>query len=125
MKNNNEKPLKSFANESDSANSTLSELSLIRGGAGACLHPLRSRDHPANPELDKTFKLLYQLSGFTDDTLARSIDVERTTMNRYRRGVWIPSNNQKINICKILTEKIGKYVAVEMIWGDLPLEVVK
>lgn len=93
------------------------------GGAEKCEHPLRAGDHPEDPVLNKIIKLLYQMADYSDDSLGRDIGVERTTMNRYRRGVWIPGEDLKIKICKRLTEKTGKYIAIQMIWGSMPLEV--
>ncbi len=92
---------------------------------GRCKIDLSRYFHPENKDQSKKFLLLYQLADYSDRDLGKDITVDKSTMNRYRRGVWIPSDEVKIKICKFLTERIGKYICVEMLWGSMELEVQK
>ena len=104
-------------------NITNNQNNMIGEGVEKCKIDLSQYFHPENQELSKKFLLLYQLADYTDNSLGSDINVDRTTMNRYRRGVFIPTDEMKIKICKKLTEKIGKYIAIEMIWGSMELNI--
>lgn len=98
----------------------------LKGGVA----PVRVRDlsdywHPYNPVRNNKFLVLYGLANLNDTKLGRKAETSRSTMNRYRRGIWIPTLDLQIKICKILSELIGKQIDTQVIWGDLVLEEKK
>ena len=89
----------------------------------SCKVDLSRYFHPPNQELSKKFLLFYQILNLNYTSFSKMISVDRTTMNRYRRGIWIPSQNMKIKISQMLSKEIGKIIYPEMIWGDMEIKL--
>lgn len=88
-----------------------------------CKNPLEKYFHPPDFKLAQKFAVLYKLGDVTDSKLAELIGVDRTSMNRYRRGIWKPDNDLKIKICQKLSELLGKQVDSLMLWGNEPFNL--
>ncbi len=90
----------------------------LEGGVNKCKKVLADYFHPNNTDLEKRFKFIYKLFGLTDDGIARVVGIDRTTMNRYRRGIFWPSSEMKLLIAKAIS-KLAEYpVDSSIIWGS-------
>lgn len=68
--------------------------------------------------LEKRFEVIYNIFGLSDKSVAKKAGVDRTTMNRYRRGVWIPTLEMKRLIAKAISELAQYPVDSSVLWGD-------
>ena len=74
--------------------------------------------HPYNSERNQRFLFIYKLFSITDTSLGREVGVSRSTMNRYRRGIFEPCNQMKLIIAKAVS-KMGNYpVDTCILFGD-------
>jgi DNA-binding XRE family transcriptional regulator len=87
-------------------------------GVKVCSPDVSKYFHPVNHKLEQRFKILYRLFPITDDTIASKVGITRTTMNRYRRGVWIPLDSLKIRIAQAISELSKYQVDSAVIWGS-------
>lgn len=105
-------------------NSSSKNFFLNKGSVEGCESRLDKGFHPYNSKLNQTFLILYRLADLNDSSFASLIGVDRTTANRYRRGVWIPNYETKLKIARKLSLAIGQHVDTAGIWGveELNLE---
>ncbi len=87
-------------------------------GVAKCKTDLAKYFHPPNSELTKRFSIIYRIFGLNDDSIARKIGIDRTTMNRYRRGIFIPTTGMKILIAQKMSELANYQIDSAVLWGD-------
>jgi len=99
-------------------NNTLSQKNIKNDGVKRCKLDLSRYFHPLDLELNKRFETLYGLFGLNDEMIASKVGIDRTTMNRYRRGIFRPSKEMKFLIAQKITD-LAKYpVDSAVIWGE-------
>ena len=86
--------------------------------ARKCKVDLSKYFHSEDSELSKRFEIIYKIFNLNDDLIAAKLGLSRTTMNRYRRGVWIPIIDLKIKIAQIISELSNYQIDSAVIWGD-------
>ncbi len=64
--------------------------------------------HPVNVDRKHRFDFIYSLFCLNDNKVARAIGIDRSTMNRYRRGVFEPSPQMKLIIAQKIS-LLGNY----------------
>lgn len=74
--------------------------------------------HPENNTLKRRFEIIYQMFNLNDSKIADKIGIARQTMNRYRRGVWIPVLDLKLAIARAISELADYRVDSAVIWGE-------
>ena len=82
------------------------------------LSDLRNYFHPIDLELTKRFNFIYRLFDISDIILANEVKVTRQTMNRYKRGVWIPDLDMKIKIVKSISKLADIPLDTSIVWGE-------
>lgn len=87
-------------------------------GVSKCNDKLLKYFHPENSSLIERFRHIYKIFNLTDDKIARKVGIDRTTMNRYRRGVFIPVTQMKILIAKAISELANYPIDSANIWGE-------
>ena len=83
-----------------------------------CKNDLKKYFHTPDYSLNQKFLIIYKIFNLSDSKVAEKIGIDKSSMNRYRRGVWIPSTDLKIKIAQILTEFAGRLIDSSIIWGD-------
>lgn len=74
--------------------------------------------HKPDEKLNERFLFLYKLFGITDDSLATEIGIDRTTMGRYRRGIFLPSSKMKLLIAQKISKLSNYLIDSSIIWGE-------
>ena len=87
-------------------------------GVTNCKTDLSRYFHPTDEQLKHRFKVLYELFKLNDDKLARKIGIDKSTMSRYRRGIFVPTRLMKLKIAQALTEVAGYPVDSAVVWGE-------
>lgn len=88
------------------------------GGVTKCKTNLSQYFHPENSTLKKRFETIYKIFKLNDDKIASAVGIDRTTMNRYRRGIFIPTGKIKLLIAQKISELASYHVDSSVIWGD-------
>jgi len=84
----------------------------------ACRDDLKQYFHTKNLILIKRFEIIYKIFNLNDYLVASEVRIDRTTMNRYRRGVFIPTTEMKMRIAQAIAKLGGHPVDSSVIWGD-------
>lgn len=87
-------------------------------GVSGCKPDLSKYFHPSDRELMDRFKAIYKIFGLNDQKLSDSVGIHKSTMSRYRRGVFIPTIQMKIEIAKALSKIAGYHIDSSLIWGE-------
>ncbi len=116
MKSLNRTKQSNFLNSS--AQSKSNDFFLAEARVEKCKQDLKKYFHPQNTTLSKRFEIIYKIFGLNDEMIARELGIDRTTMNRYRRGVFIPVTNMKRLISQAITKLCNYPVDSSVLWGS-------
>ncbi len=99
-------------------NSIKTDLSINDAGVGGCKSDVSRYFHPQNNTLTERFNFIYKIFSLNDPKISREIGIHKSTMSRYRRGIFIPTTVMKILIAKAIS-KLAEYpVDSAIIWGE-------
>jgi len=87
-------------------------------GVKKCKPDLTRYFFPLNQDREKRFDFIYKLFGLNDDLVADKIGIHRTTMNRYRRGIFEPSSKMKLLIAQKISKLANYQIDSSMIFGE-------
>jgi len=85
--------------------------------AQSCKDRLQTYAHPPNESQSIQFKTVYRQAGLNDSKLGDLVGISRSTMSRYRRGIWIPGKDMKIRIAVELSKATGSYIDTLTLWN--------
>lgn len=83
-----------------------------------CKTDLSKYFHPVNSDRETRFNFIYKLFGLNDDSVSRAVGIDNSTMNRYRRGVFEPTNKMKLLIAQKISELSNYQIDSVILWGD-------
>jgi len=83
-----------------------------------CNSDLSRYFNPESSVLKSRFDIIYKIFGLNDDKLSSKIGIDRSTMNRYRRGIWIPNLQMKLIISQKISELSDYPIDSSIIWGE-------
>ncbi len=86
-------------------------------GVNKCKPDLSQYFHPQNISLTIKFNTIYKLFKLNDGLVAREIGNDRTTMNRYRRGIFIPTDKMKLLIAQAISKLADYQIDSAVLWG--------
>ncbi len=84
----------------------------------SCKPDLSKYFHSEDIELNNKFRFIYKLFGLNDEKLAVVVGIDKSTMSRYRRGIFVPTSNMKIIIAQSLSKIAGYQIDSSIIWGE-------
>ena len=87
-------------------------------GVKKCNNKLSKYFHPKDTTLEYRFEFLYKVFDLSDNKIATEVGIDRTTMNRYRRGIFIPTTDMKMLIAKAISKLANYSVDSAVIWGE-------
>jgi len=99
-------------------NSSQNTKKFTGGNVKRCRRDLKSYFHNVDSDLSNRFKVIYELFGLTDGKISREVGIDKSTMNRYRRGVFIPTNQMKLLIAQAISKLSNYQTDSAVIWGD-------
>lgn len=85
---------------------------------GDCIKDVRKYFHPEDKVLMKRFNWIYNFFNLNDEKVSREIGIHKSTMSRYRRGIFVPSTQMKILIAKAISKLINYSLDTSQIWGE-------
>ena len=89
-----------------------------QGNVTSCKVDLSRYFHPQDLVLAKRFEFVYKIFSIRDEEVANEVGIDKSTMSRYRRGIFIPTSDMKIRIAKAIS-KLAEYpVDSAVIWGE-------
>ncbi len=74
--------------------------------------------HSPDLTLAQKFNFIYKLFRLTDTDVAHEIGIDRSTMGRYRRGVFQPAPEIKLKIAQAISKLAGYQVDSCVLFGD-------
>ena len=89
-----------------------------KGVVEECKSHLSGYFHSESKVLKNRFDTIYKIFGLNDNMVSSKVGVDRSTMNRYRRGIWIPNTKMKILISQKISELSDYQIDSSVIWGD-------
>lgn len=87
-------------------------------GVEKCKSDLSKYFHPPKRDREQRFNFIYRLFGLNDDKIARAIGIDRTTMNRYRRGIFEPTSKMKLLIAQKISKLAEYQIDSAVLFGD-------
>ena len=100
------------------SNSSDKSFSFKNGVVKSCKDSLKSYFHTPDIAQSLKFNTIYKIFDLSDSKVAYGVGIDRSSMNRYRRGIWIPPTELKLKISQAISKLANYQIDSCILWGE-------